>query len=46
MELGDIFEGKELKLFGKDGFEKTVAQVAEMEKRLGIYELAQFTPKA
>jgi hypothetical protein len=29
----------------KDGFEKVVDQVAGIEKRFGIYELAQFTPK-
>ena len=33
------------KLFGEDGFEKIVAQVAQIEKALGIYDLAQFTPK-
>jgi hypothetical protein len=29
---------------GEDGFEKVVDKVAGIEKRLGIYELAQFTP--
>jgi len=43
--LGDDFEKKEDELFGEDGFFKVVDQVAELEKRLGIYELAQFTPK-
>ena len=42
--LGDAFEDKEEKLFGKDGFEKIVAQVADLEKRLGVYQLSQFTP--
>jgi len=42
--LGDTFEDKEQELFGKDGFEKVVAQIAEMEQKLGLYELAQFTP--
>jgi hypothetical protein len=28
-----------------DGFEKMVDKVAQIEKKLGIYELAQFTPK-
>jgi hemerythrin-like domain-containing protein len=42
--LGEEFEEKEEKLFGEGGFEKIVAQVAELEKALGIYELAQFTP--
>ncbi|HKA36576.1 MAG TPA: hemerythrin domain-containing protein [Thermoanaerobaculia bacterium] len=44
--LGDQFEGKEHQLFGEDGFEKMVDRVAGIEKKLGIYELAQFTPKA
>lgn len=43
-DLGEEFEEKEDKLFGEGGFEKVVAQVAELEKGLGIYELAQFTP--
>ena len=43
--LGDQFEDKEQKLFGKDGFEKIVAEVAGIEKQLGLYDLAQFTPK-
>ena len=42
--LGDEFEEIEEKLFGERGFEKIVAQVAKLEKTLGIYELAQFTP--
>jgi hemerythrin-like domain-containing protein len=44
-ELGEKFEDKEHQLFGKDGFEKIVAEVAGLEKALGIYDLAQFTPK-
>jgi hemerythrin-like domain-containing protein len=43
--LGEDFEKKEDELFGEDGFEKVVDQVAGIEKRFGIYELAQFTPK-
>ena len=43
--LGDDFEKKEDELFGEEGFFKVVDQVAQLEKRLGIYELAQFTPK-
>lgn len=42
--LGDEFEKKENQLFGEDGFEKNVDAVATLEKTLGIYELAQFTP--
>jgi hemerythrin-like domain-containing protein len=43
--LGEQFEKKEHELFGEDGFEKIVDQVAGVEKRLGIYDLAKFTPK-
>ena len=43
--LGEEFEDNEHKLFGEGGFEMTVSKVAEIEKHLGIYELAQFTPK-
>ena len=42
--LGEDFEKKEHKLFGEDGFEKMVERVASIEKALGIYDLAQFTP--
>jgi hemerythrin-like domain-containing protein len=44
-EMGDRFEEKEHQLFGEHGFEDVVVQVAEIEKTLGIYDLAQFTPK-
>jgi hemerythrin-like domain-containing protein len=44
-ELGEKFEDEESKLFGKGGFEKNVDQIAAIEKELGIYDLAQFTPK-
>ncbi len=43
--LGEEFEDNEHKLFGKDGFETMVNKVADIEKSLGIYELAEFTPK-
>ena len=44
-ELGDRFEDREHQLFGAHGFENIVAQVAEFERTLGIYQLSQFTPK-
>ena len=44
--LGEEFENREHQLFGADGFETMVNKVAAIEKNLGIYELAQFTPKA
>jgi len=43
--LGDKFEDKEQELFGKDGYEKIVAEVAGLEKQLGLHDLSQFTPK-
>jgi hemerythrin-like domain-containing protein len=43
--LGEDFERKEDELFGEDGFFKVVDQVAALEKKLGIYDLSQFTPK-
>jgi hemerythrin-like domain-containing protein len=44
-ELGEQFEEQEHKLFGRDGFKEAVEKVADIEKRLGIYDLASFTPK-
>ncbi len=44
-DLGEKFEDKEQELFGKNGFENIVNQIADLEKQLGIYDLAQFTPK-
>jgi len=43
--LGESFEDKEEELFGKNGFEKIVDEVGKLEKRMGIYELSQFTPR-
>jgi len=42
--LGDVFEKKEDQLFGEKGFARVVARVASIEKVLGIYDLARFTP--
>ena len=44
-ELGEQFEKEEDRLFGEEGFEKTVEQVAVIEKQLGILDLARFTAK-
>jgi len=44
--LGEEFENKEHELFGEDGFESMVDRVSTIEKKLGIYDLAQFTPPA
>ncbi len=43
-ELGERFEEKEHALFGKEGFEGVVIQVAAIEQQLGIGDLASFTP--
>jgi hemerythrin-like domain-containing protein len=43
--LGEDFEKREHEKFGRDGFEGNVEKVAAIEKRLGIFELGQFTPK-
>jgi hemerythrin-like domain-containing protein len=43
-DLGEQFE-KEDRLSGDEGFEKTVDQVAAVEKQLGIYDLTRFTPR-
>ena len=44
-ELGDKFEDVEESRFGKGGYEKIVAQVAGLEKTLGLENLSQFTPQ-
>ena len=43
--LGEQFEKIERQTFGGDGFDIYVDKVAAIEKQLGIYDLAQFTPK-
>ncbi|MEF3075618.1 hemerythrin domain-containing protein [Methylobacter sp. Wu1] len=43
--LGEAFENKEHALFGKEGFEKIVAEVGDLERMLGLNDLASFTPK-
>jgi len=43
--LGDDFEKKEHEMLGKEGFEGMVVKVGHLEKQLGIFDLAKFTPK-
>lgn len=43
-KLGDSFEEVEKQLF-PGGFEGMLEHVTQLEKKLGIYQLAQFTPK-
>ncbi len=42
--LGARMEEAEHKVLGDEGFERSVDQVAAIEKQLGIYDLRQFTP--
>ncbi len=44
--IGEEMERNERRTFGGDGFDMAVDRVAELEKKLGIYDLAQFTPAA
>ena len=43
--LGEQFEKIERQTFGGDGFDIYVDKVTDIEKQLGIYDLAQFTPR-
>jgi hemerythrin-like domain-containing protein len=43
--MAEDFEKSEEKKFGEDGFESMVRHVADIERRIGINDLAQFTPK-
>jgi len=43
--MADDFENDEHRKFGEDGFEIIVGRVAGLERALGIYDLAKFTPR-
>jgi hypothetical protein len=43
--MGEVFEKEENRLFGEHGFEKMVSRVTDIEKKIGLFELSQFTPK-
>ena len=43
--MGEQFERIERQTFGGDGFDIYLDKVEEVEKKLGIYDLAQYTPK-
>jgi len=43
--LGEKFEEQEHALLGGGSFEGTLKKVEELEQALGIYDLAQFTPR-
>lgn len=42
-EMGDKFEEIEQQQFGKDGYEDAVKQIGDIERTLGLSDLAQFT---
>jgi hemerythrin-like domain-containing protein len=44
-KLGEKFEEQEHKLLGASGFEGALKEVGDLEKALGIHDLAQFTPR-
>jgi hemerythrin-like domain-containing protein len=44
-KLGDKFEEQEHKLLGSGGFEGSLKEVGDLEKTLGIHDLARFTPR-
>ena len=43
--LGETFEKEEDSKFGADGFEKVAKAIEQIEKRIGIHDLSQYTPK-
>jgi hemerythrin-like domain-containing protein len=45
-ELSAALEKDELEKLGKDGFDKMAKKVEALEKRIGINDLSQFTPKS
>jgi hemerythrin-like domain-containing protein len=44
-KLGEKFEEQEHKLLGSGGFEGSLKEVGDLEKTLGIHDLAKFTPR-
>jgi hypothetical protein len=38
------YQKEEHRRFGGDGFEKVAFRVAQLEQRMGIHDLDQFTP--
>ncbi|MBN9091528.1 MAG: hemerythrin domain-containing protein [Reyranella sp.] len=45
-ELGTILEKDEVEKLGKDSFDKMAKKVEALEKRIGINDISQFTPKS
>jgi len=44
-EMGEMFERKEHEILGAEGFEGQVKVAEGLEKKLGLYDLAQYTPR-
>jgi len=44
-KLGEQFEEQEHKLLGSGGFEGSLKEVGDLEKALGIHDLAKYTPR-
>ena len=45
-DMGDKFEDIEHEQFGEDGFDKAVREISDIEKGLGLLDLARFTAPA
>jgi len=43
--LGEKLEEREHEILGENGFEKAVEQVAQLENKIGIGDLTQYTPR-
>ncbi|MHA7628336.1 hemerythrin domain-containing protein [Corallococcus sp. M7] len=43
-ELGERFEAQEHRVLGNNGFENALKEVAQLERALGLHDLARFTP--
>jgi len=44
-KLGEQFEEQEHKLLGSSGFEGSLKEVGDLEKALGVHDLARYTPR-
>jgi len=44
-KLGEQFEDQEHKLLGSGGFEGSLKEVGDLEKALGVHDLAKYTPR-
>jgi len=44
-QLGEVFERREREQLGENGFAKSVEQIAQLEQKSGLMNLAQLTPR-